>query len=130
MDALILTGLLAVVAKNLVETLKHLSNVGGSFDGTYTRLKGLYSLGAPVLLAILAFVAQNQGASVDLLSQLGVDTGSSSAFAAIMTGVIAGFAAPEAYDVQGLLKAKVKTNTATGAAIEASMVAQMSDPAV
>ena len=119
MNSLILVGLLAVVAKNLVELLKHFANVGGSEDSTYTRRKGVYAFLAPVLLAALAYVAQNQGASLDLLGSLGVNT-DSPAIAAILSGIVAGFAAPEAYDVQNLLKGKARISGATADAIVAS----------
>lgn len=105
MDSALLAALLAVVGKNLVETLKHLANVGGADDATYTRLKGLYALLAPTLLALLAVFAENQGATLDLLGSLGVNVDSPTT-AAILSGILAGFVAPEAYDLQGLLKGK------------------------
>lgn len=115
MDSVLLAGLLAIVAKNLVETVKHLANVGGAEDSTYTRLKGLYTLLAPTLLAVLAFLAENQGATLDLLGSFGVNV-SDPTTAAILTGILAGFVAPEAYDFQGLLKGKaaIARGTADG----------------
>ena len=121
MDTVLLTALLALVAKNLVEMVKHFANVGGLEDSTYTRQKGLYALLAPVLLSVFAVIAENQGAAIDLLASLGVDTGTNGVAAAIITGIVAGFAAPEMYDAGGLLKAKVRTNQVTGDAVEASL---------
>lgn len=121
MDSVLLAGLLAVVAKNLVETLKHLANVGGSEDSTYTRLKGLYSLLAPTLLAALAFLADNQGATLDLVGSLGIDV-TSPTTAAVLSGILAGFVAPEAYDLQGLVKGKAGIARSTARAIESANV--------
>ena len=106
MDTLLLTALLALVAKNIVELLKHLANVGGDTDSTYTRRKGIYALAAPAALALLAVAAQNQGVTIDLLGQFGIE-GGGDITKAILTGILAGFAAPEAYDVQGILKTKI-----------------------
>ena len=119
MNSLLLTALLALVAKNLVEMLKHFSNVGGSTDSTYTRRKGVYTLAAPLLLAGVSYIAEHQGVSIDLLGQLGVNT-SNPAFAAIMSGLVAGLAAPDAYHAQNLLKSKVRVTANTATAIKAS----------
>lgn len=131
MQPLLLTGLLALVAKNLVELLKHLANVGGSEDSTYTRKKGLYALMAPVGLAALAALAQHQGVALDLLGQLGVHGGDET-WKAIFTGIVAGFAAPEAYDVQNLLKAKVSATTTATANVAAYIpqTSPVAEPAV
>jgi hypothetical protein len=117
LDPLILVPLLAIAAKNIVEMLKHFANVGGDENPQYTRIKGLYTLAAPVVLALLAFIAENQGVTLDVLGQLGVDT-SSPLLGAVLSGIVVGLAAPEAYDAQGLLKAKVRTTNETAAAIK------------
>lgn len=117
MDSVFLAGLLAVVSKNLVETLKHLANVGGSNDKTYTRLKGLYTLLAPTLLASMAYLSAHQGATIDLLGSFGVNVASPTT-AAVVSGILAGFVAPEAYDLQGLLKGKAKIARSTAQALD------------
>lgn len=108
MDPLILAPLLAIAAKNLVEMLKHFANVGGPEDPAYTPRKGVYAAAAPILLAMIAFIAENQGVTLNLLGQLGVNI-DSPLVGAILSAILVGLAAPEAYDVQNLVKAKVKT---------------------
>lgn len=128
LSPVILTGLLAIVAKNIVETIKHLANVGGDANPKYTPIKGLYALGAPLILAGLAAIAQQNGVAINLLSTLGVHT-TSPLFAAIVSGLAAGFAAPEAYDVQGLLKAKTAGHQAAADNIaQANAPADLVDP--
>lgn len=107
MEPLLLIGLLTVVSKNIVETIKHFADFGD--DTTYTPIKGMWSVLAPLVLAVGAWFAENQGAALDLLGSLGVDV-TSPTFAAVLTGLLAGFVAPEAYDVQKFVKAKVHTN--------------------
>lgn len=125
MDPLILAGLLTVVAKNLVEMVKHFANVGE--DSTYAPTKGIYAVLAPVLLAVFAFIAENQGATIDLLGSLGVNV-TDPTVAAILSGLLAGLVAPEAYDAQNLLKTKVQANDVSIRNVEANL-ATMSDPA-
>lgn len=122
-DPLILVPLLAIAAKNLVEMLKHFANVGGDANPSYTRLKGLYTLAAPAILAVLAAIAENQGVALNLLGQLGVKT-DSPLLGAIISGIVVGLAAPEAYDLQGLLKAKVRTTNETAVAVKVNAEAQ------
>jgi len=104
LNTALLVLLCATAAASLVEGIKHLTNFGAS--DKYNPVKGLFHFGAPLLLAGLNWIAENQGASIDLLGRLGVHT-SNATTAAVVGGLLAGLAAPQAYDLQQLLKGLV-----------------------